>query len=103
MNNRSSRHQLGKVPKGFRRDDDGYLQLIREADRDDSEISYLEMRTAIERVDNGESYRSVAADTPNLNRVTLMDIHKDEDRKAWYLDGEANDARVHQALAHASS
>jgi hypothetical protein len=52
------------------------------------------MRTAIERVDNDESYRSVAADTPNLNHVTLMDIHKDEDRRSWYLDGEADDTRA---------
>ena len=89
---------LGNVPKGFRRDDDGYLQLIHEADRDAGEISYLEMRSAIERVDNGESYRSVAADTPNVNRATIMTIYKDDDRRAWYLDAEATDEKVNQVL-----
>ena len=89
---------LGKVPKGFRRDSEGYLQLIREADRDAGEISYLEIRTALERVDDGESYRSVAKDTANLNRVTLMDIHKSDERRSWYLDGEADDSHVGPAL-----
>ena len=93
---------LGNVPKGFRRDDDGYLQLIHEADRDAGEISYLEMRSAIERVDDGESYRSVAADTPNVNRATIMTIYKDADRQAWYLDGEAADEKVDQVLANAT-
>ena len=91
---------LGRVPKGFRRDDDGYLQLIHEADRDAGEISYLEMRSAIERVDDGESYRAVAADTPNIGRSTVMSIHKDEDRRAWYLDAEASDGRVDQVLVN---
>ena len=90
---------LGRVPKGFRRDDNGYLQLIHEADREAGEISYLEMRSAIERVDEGESYRSVAADTPNIGRSTLMSIHKDEDRQSWYLDGEADDEKVDRVLA----
>jgi len=32
-------------------------------------------------------------------RVTLMDIYKDEDRRAWYLEGEAaDDDRVDEAL-----
>jgi DNA invertase Pin-like site-specific DNA recombinase len=88
----------GRVPKGFRHDNEGYLQLIHEADRDAGEISYLEMRSAIERVDNGESYRSVAADTPNISRSTIMTIHKDDERRAWYLAGEADDGRVDIAL-----
>ncbi|WP_273836915.1 recombinase family protein [Halococcus sp. PRR34] len=93
---------LGRVPKGFRRDSEGYLQLIHEADRDAGEISYLEMRSAIERVDAGESYRSVAADTPNIGRSTIMSIDKNEDRRAWYLDAEAEDRRVEQVLANAT-
>ena len=94
---------LGKVPKGFRRDSEGYLQLIREADRDAGEISYLEIRTTIERVDDGDSYRLVAKDTPNLNQATLMDIHKNDERRSWYLDGEADDSRIEPVLEKASS
>jgi hypothetical protein len=80
----------------------GYLQLIHEADRDAGKISYLEMRSAIERVADGESYRSVAADTPNIGRSTIMTIDKNEDRRAWYLDAEANDDRVDRVLANTS-
>ena len=93
---------LGRVPKGFRRDDDGYLQLIHEADRDSGEVSYLEIRAAIERVDEGESYRLVAGDTPNIGRSTLMSIHKDNDRRSWYLDGEATDGRIDGVLTNAT-
>jgi DNA invertase Pin-like site-specific DNA recombinase len=92
----------GRVPKGFRHDNEGYLQLIHEADRDAGEISYLEMRSAIGRVDDGESYRAVAADTPNIGRSTLMRIHKDDDRRSWYLDGEADDAKVDRVLDSAT-
>jgi len=58
------------------------------------------MRSAIERVDDGESYRSVAADTPNIGRSTIMSIDKNEDRRAWYLDGEAVDGRIDQVLTN---
>lgn len=40
------------------------------------------MQTAIERVGDRESYRSVAAETPHLSRVALMDMEKDDDRRA---------------------
>ena len=63
-------------------DQDGYLQLICDADRDAGEVSYLDMQTAIERVVDGESYQSLAAETSHLSRVTLMDIHKEDDRRA---------------------
>ena len=90
----------GRVPKGFRHDDEGYLQLIHEANRGEGEIGYLEIRSAVERVDDGESYRSVAADTPNVSRSTLMSIHKNDERRAWYLDAEADDEKVNQVLAN---
>jgi hypothetical protein len=51
-------------------------------------------------VDDGESYRAVAPDTPNIGRSTLMSIYKNEDRRAWYLDGEADDGRVDQVLTN---
>jgi DNA invertase Pin-like site-specific DNA recombinase len=81
---------LGQVPAGFERDEDGHLQV----DFDE----YLAMVEALEQVESGESYRSAAQDAP-VSRPTLMDIHKDEDRRAWYLDGEAEDEQVNDALS----
>jgi hypothetical protein len=51
-------------------------------------------------VDDGESYRLVATDTPNIGRSTLMNIYKNEDRRTWYLDAEVSDGRVDQVLAN---
>ena len=31
-----------------------------------------------------------------------MDIHKDEERRAWYLDAETNDNNTKQVLANAT-
>ncbi len=89
---------LGAVPLGFERDDDGYLQVLLDPDRDAGEVGYLDVRRAIERVDQGDSYRSVARDVPNLARTTLMSIHKDDDRRQWYLGRTADDERVNAAL-----
>ncbi len=89
---------LGAVPVGFERDDDGYLQVLLDPDRDAGEVGYLDVRRALERVDNEASYRSVARDVPNLARTTLMSIHKNDDRRQWYLDAEAPDERVDAAL-----
>lgn len=88
----------GRVPIGFRHDDDGYLQVLLDPDRDAGEIGYLEVRRALERVSNSESYRAVARDMPNLTRQGLMKIHKDPDRRQWYLGAEADDDRVDTAL-----
>jgi DNA invertase Pin-like site-specific DNA recombinase len=89
---------LGNVPIGFERDDDGYLQVLLNPDRDAGEVSYLDVRRAIERIDADESYRSVASDVPNLARTTLMSVHKDAERRQWYLGAEADDDRVNAAL-----
>ncbi len=89
---------LGAVPVGFERDDDGYLQVLLDPDRDAGEVGYLDVRRALERVDNEASYRSVARDVPNLARTTLMSIHKDDDRRQWYLGADAGDERVAAAL-----
>ena len=37
-----------------------YLHMLLDPDQDASEIGYLEVRRALERVDAGESYRAVA-------------------------------------------
>ncbi len=86
---------IGTTPKGFTTNDDGYLVV--------DHPEYFALVDALERVDNGESYRSVANDdNTDINRVTLMDIYKDEDRRAWYLEGEApDDDRVDEALGEA--
>ena len=52
---------LGQVPAGFIRDGEGYLQPPLDADHDEGEVGYLELREALRRIDDGESYRSVAA------------------------------------------
>lgn len=88
-----------KPPLGFRVAD-GYLEPViepREKEDGTRETSYLKVVAALERIDSGESYRSVANDS-GLNRVTLMDIDKDEDRRRWYLEGTADDERVQEAL-----
>ncbi|WP_248910485.1 hypothetical protein [Halocatena marina] len=83
---------------GFERDADGYLQVVLDPARDAGEVGYLDVRRAIERVDEGESYRRVSRDVPNLARTTLMSIHKDDERQQWYLGGEADDERVDAVL-----
>lgn len=89
---------LGQVPAGFERDDEGYLQPLLDPDRDDGEVGYLELRRALERLDDGESYRSVANGLP-LSRQALSNIDQDDDRRSWYLDADADDDRVDSALS----
>ena len=88
----------GALPKGFERDDDGHLHVLLDPNQDAGEIGYLEVRRAIERVDTGKSYRTVARDLPNLTRQTLMNIHKEPERRRWYLETEVADERVDAAL-----
>lgn len=88
---------LGNVPLGFRRDDEGYLQPILDADRGNGEVSYIEMQEALERIDGGESYNAVSDSLP-VTRQALSNIHQDDERRAWYLDGVAEDTRVDTAL-----
>lgn len=80
---------LGAVPAGFERDEEGYIR----PDLDE----FFSMADALARLEAGESYRSVAEDAP-VSRPTLMDIHKDDERRRWYLDREADDDRVADAL-----
>jgi uncharacterized protein (DUF736 family) len=42
----------------------------------------IETGSALERVDERESYRSVAADTPSIGRSTYANIAKNEDLRA---------------------
>lgn len=88
---------LGQVPAGFARDDDGYLQPNLNPDHDAGETGYLELRRALEQIDSGASYRSTATGLP-VTRQTLAKIDRDPERRAWYLDAEADDERVDEAL-----
>jgi len=88
---------LGQVPAGFQRDGDGYLQPNFNPDHDDGEVGYLELRSALEQIDNGGSYRATADGLP-VTRQTLSKIDNDEDRRQWYLDGHADDELVAEAL-----
>jgi len=88
---------LGQVPAGFVRDGDGYLQPNLNPDHNAGETGYLELRHALEQIDAGGSYRSVADGLP-VTRQTLSTIDGDPERRAWYLDGDADDERVDEAL-----
>lgn len=88
---------LGQVPAGFRRDDKGYLQPIIDPNHDAGETGYLELRDALERIDNGESYRSVAEGFP-VTRQSLSNIYQDADRRKWYFEATADNDIVHAAL-----
>lgn len=89
---------LGQTPTGFVRSDEGYLHPNLSPDYDAGETGYLDVAEAIEAIEDGTSYREAARELPNCTRQTLMNIHKDDERRAWYLDEEAEDERVEAAL-----
>lgn len=86
---------LGEVPVGFERNGEGYLRPTLTPDQGDD--GYLEIRNALEAIENGSSYRQEAQGL-NTTRQTLSRIHQDEERRAWYLDAESGDDRVQEAL-----
>jgi DNA invertase Pin-like site-specific DNA recombinase len=94
---------LGQVPVGFRRDSEGFLQPVLDANHDAGETGFFEIQHALERIERGDSYRSVALSTPNVTRQTLSTIDNDEERRAWYVAGEADDERVQAALSKVQS
>jgi DNA invertase Pin-like site-specific DNA recombinase len=87
---------LGQVPKGFVRVD-GYLKPNLNPDYDEEETGYMDMVDAIEAIDNGASFRATANETPNVTRQTLSSIYHNRD--GWYLEAEADDERVDEALS----
>lgn len=95
---RSEGKWLGQVPTGFVRTDSGHLRPNLSPDYDDGETSYLDIVDAIESIEDGTSYREAGRNTPNVTRQTLMNIHNDDERRNWYLDGEAKDEAVQHAL-----
>jgi DNA invertase Pin-like site-specific DNA recombinase len=88
---------VGNPPVGFTVVD-GYLKPNLNPDYDGGETGFFDVVEAIESIEAGQSYNKTAKQTPNITRQTLSKIHQDEQRRAWYLSGEANDDRVQDAL-----
>lgn len=76
----------GRPPAGFEVED-GYLRV--------DPPEFLHIREALARVERGEAYADVAADT-GVAESTLRTLEKD--RRHLYLGGEADDDRVDAAL-----
>ncbi|MDS0473516.1 recombinase family protein [Natrinema sp. 1APR25-10V2] len=89
---------LGQTPTGFSRSDEGYLHPNLSPDYEAGETSYLDVVRALEAIEDGASYREAAREIPNCTRQTLMNIYKDDERRRWYLEEEAEDERVDAAL-----
>jgi DNA invertase Pin-like site-specific DNA recombinase len=88
---------LGEVPVGFTRNEDGYLRPLLTPGPD--EDGYLDIRAALEEIEDGDSYRQAARQL-NTTRQTLSRIHQDGDRRQWYLEAESDDDRVQEALQY---
>jgi DNA invertase Pin-like site-specific DNA recombinase len=88
---------VGQVPTGFVRVD-GYLRPNFSPDYEAGETGFHDIAEALEDIDGGESYRSVAKETPNATRQTLMRIDDNKERRSWYLEEDANTKGVEKAF-----
>lgn len=100
---RSEGKWLGQVPTGFVRTNDGYLRPNLSPNYDNGETGYLDVVEALEAIEDGASYREMGRETPNVSRQTLMNVHKNDERRRWYLDGEAEDDAIREALDSVSA
>lgn len=90
----------GRPPVGFTTTDDGYLTLELE--------EYLAFQNALERIDNGDSYRSVANDT-RWSRTALRNKYTDTTQRQIYLEetvdpdtnSDPDEQRKHKQIANA--
>lgn len=80
----------GRPPRGFEIGDDKRLHIDVEA--------FLDTREALARLARGESKHKVAEST-GIPRSTLVRLYEDNQRRAMYLDGRADDDRLDSALA----
>lgn len=80
-----SLYTVGEVPVGFERTDEGYLCPNLTPCK--GEDGYLEIRAALEAIEDVQSCRQ-----------TLSRIHQNDERSGWYLDANAGDERVVEAL-----
>jgi len=92
-------HWIGQPPIGFTTDSDGYI--IANVDfyegHNAERPGFYEVRRALERIEEGESYNSVA-DDGNFTRPAISKLDRNEDRKRWFTEREAEDERVQAAL-----
>jgi DNA invertase Pin-like site-specific DNA recombinase len=88
---------VGQVPVGFVVND-GYLKPNLNPVYEDDETGFFDIVDALEAIENGESYNKAAKRTPNVTRQTLSNIHQTEKRRRWYIEAEADDERVQDAL-----
>ena len=88
---------VGNPPVGFKMDN-GYLKPNLDPDYSDGETGYFDVAEALEAIEAGESYNKTAEKTPNVTRQTLSKIDQDPDRRQWYVEGEADDDRVQEAI-----
>ena len=79
----------GRPPRGFEIGDDKRLHVNVE--------SFLDTREALARLARGESKHDVAEST-GIPRSTLVRLYEDDQRRAMYLDGKADDDRLNAAL-----
>lgn len=86
---------LGRVPAGFERTDDGRIRPL--LDSGDGEDGFLEIQAAVRELDRGASFRATAEGL-SITRQGLAGLFKNDERRAWYLDAEADDDRVSDAL-----
>jgi DNA invertase Pin-like site-specific DNA recombinase len=93
---------VGKPPLGFTTDDDGYLianvDLYQSYNPDRDGFYAIEGAMETLDEDRDASYNAVAGDL-QCSRPALTNAWKDEQKRAWYLDREADDDRVAAALA----
>lgn len=93
---------VGNPPVGFVVVD-GYLKPNLDPDYEEGETGYFDVVEALEKIDSGQSYNNTAEKTPNITRQTLASIHQNEGRRNWYIEGEADDDRVQEAIESVSS
>jgi len=93
-------HWVGQPPIGFTTDDDGYLIPNVDfyegynADRP----GFYEVEEALRKIrENDASYRGVAQDG-NFTRAAISQLDRNDDRKAWFTEREAEGERVQAAL-----
>lgn len=90
---------VGKPPLGFTTDEDGYLITnVEFYERfNDDRPGFWAVEAALERIDDGNSYRSTASRL-GCSRAALRSLYEDEERRRWFEDREADDERVQTAL-----
>lgn len=90
---------IGKPPLGFTTDDDGYLIANVEfyEGYNDERPGFWAVEAALERLDDGASYRSTASRL-GCSRAALRSVFEDDERRRWFEDREADDERVQAAL-----